>query len=357
MSELMVEEVSHSYGSTRALDRVSFTVGESELVALLGPSGCGKTTLLRMMAGFVPTTQGRILVGDTDISRRPPHRRNLGMVFQNYALFPHMTVAENVAFGLAMRRVPKQDQRTRIEEALRLVRLESLANRYPRQLSGGQQQRVAIARALVIHPEAFLLDEPLSNLDAQLRSSVGHEIRNLQKSLGLTTVFVTHDQTEAIALSDRLIILKDGRVIQAGTAAELYSHPVDTFVAGFLGQANMIPGTVVDGGLFEAQAGARIACDTRNRPRDADSMLCLRPEHILLGDATLPGRENLFEAVVIEATYYGATSDIVLDVPGVSSRISAQSQNTLLFSELPEVGRRLKVQFPMQGVFAVKNAS
>src|SRR5918998_2311126 len=217
MSEVVLTRVGKQYGNVAAVRDFSFTVQQGEFVALLGPSGCGKTTTLRMIAGFIPVTSGRITIGAKDVTHVPPHRRNTGMVFQGYALFPHMTVAQNVAFGLEMRKVPKAEAASRVEEALRLVRLEGYGERYPRQLSGRQQQRVAQARALVVQPEVFLLDEPLSNLDAKLRHDVRIEIRQLQRKLGLTTVFVTHDQEEALTVADRLIVMNKGEIEQIGT--------------------------------------------------------------------------------------------------------------------------------------------
>ncbi len=219
---LILQQLRRTYGATVAVDRVDLVVAEGELVALLGPSGCGKTTTLRMVAGFVAPSAGRVLVGGADVTRAPPYGRDTAMVFQGYALFPHMTVAENVGFGLEMRSVPRADRTSRVREALRLVRLEGLEERRPSQLSGGQQQRVALARALVVNPSVFLLDEPLSNLDARLRAEVRVEIRALQQRLGLTTLFVTHDQEEALTMSDRLVVMDRGRVRQTGTPQELY---------------------------------------------------------------------------------------------------------------------------------------
>ena len=225
MSSLSLQGLRRTYSATVAVDRVDLDMAQGELVALLGPSGCGKTTTLRMVAGFVLPSAGRVLIGGQDVSRAPPYARDTGMVFQGYALFPHMTVADNVGFGLEMRRVGRAERATRIAEALRLVRLDGLAERRPAQLSGGQQQRVALARALVVNPSVFLLDEPLSNLDARLRAEVRVEIRALQQRLGLTTLFVTHDQEEALTMADRLVVMDRGRVRQTGSPEELYERP------------------------------------------------------------------------------------------------------------------------------------
>ena len=221
---------------------MSLDVRRGELVALLGPSGCGKTTTLRMIAGLAAATTGRIVVGGRDVTVEPPYRRDMGLVFQSYALFPHMTVAGNVAFGLEMRKVAKADRERRITEAIGLVRLDGLGERYPRELSGGQQQRVALARALVIQPQILLLDEPLSNLDAKLRDEMRSEIRDIQRRLGITTLFVTHDQGEALAMCDRVAVMNAGRLEQFGTPVEIYEQPANPFVASFVGRTNRFPG-------------------------------------------------------------------------------------------------------------------
>ncbi|MFN3825980.1 MAG: ABC transporter ATP-binding protein [Pseudorhodobacter sp.] len=225
MTEVVLQEVAKHYGNTVAVANMTLRVADGELVALLGPSGCGKTTTLRMIGGFVDTTSGRITVGGRDVTGLPPNRRNMGFVFQNYALFPHMTVAQNVAFGLEMRQVNRTDTARKVREVLARVRLGQLADRLPRQLSGGQQQRVALARALVIEPDVLLLDEPLSNLDASLRQEMKIEIRQLQQSLGLTTVFVTHDQDEAMSTADRMVLMYNGKVEQVGPPDEVYGQP------------------------------------------------------------------------------------------------------------------------------------
>lgn len=327
MTKLTIEHVSRHYGAIRAVDDISLEVRQGELVALLGPSGCGKTTLLRMIAGFVQATQGRILIGDVDVTTRQPHRRNTGMVFQGYALFPHMTVAQNVAFGLEMRKVPAQTMRRRVDEALGLVHMERFAARYPRELSGGQQQRVAVARALVVSPDVFLLDEPLSNLDAKLRQSVGQEIRALQQRLGLTTVFVTHDQDEALVLADRLVVMNEGRVIQSGSGRELYHRPRSRFVAGFLGRTNLIEGRHTGGGTFISTSGMTIR-GADNRIEDMPSgncALCVRPENIVIGDA-VAGLPNRFEAHVQSVTYLGSTSEYGVRVGGDEIIIERQNR-------------------------------
>src|SRR6188508_2973708 len=254
MAKLELIDLSKRYGEQAAVAGVTLDVTDGEFLVLLGPSGCGKTTTLRMIAGLVEPSGGAARIGGTDVTHLPPWRRNTGMVFQSYALFPHMSVADNVAFGLQMRRLGKSEIETRTREALRLVRLEGFAQRLPRQLSGGQQQRVALARALAIRPDVLLLDEPLSNLDAKLREQVRVEIRELQRQLGLTTVMVTHDQEEALTMADRLVVMNEGSVRQVGSQRDLYERPADRFVAGFVGRSTFLGGTV-ENGRFRTEGG------------------------------------------------------------------------------------------------------
>ncbi len=305
MARVTLDHLVKVYGTNRVVDDVSLSVEQGELVALLGPSGCGKTTTLRMIAGFVEATSGRVLIGDEDVTELPPFRRNTGMVFQGYALFPHMTVAGNVAFGLEMRKVGKAETETRVARALELVRLGHLGERYPRQLSGGQQQRVALARALVIEPEVFLLDEPLSNLDAKLRHEVRVEIRQLQQSLGLTTVFVTHDQEEALTLADRLVVMSQGVIQQIGTPTELYERPANAFVADFIGKSNFLKGRLASPGSFVTEGGLEIKVPADGSPA---SLLAIRPEKIALG-APAMGLDNRIQGTVELVTYLGSLTE------------------------------------------------
>src|SRR5215831_18973409 len=260
MARLQLSGLSKTYGDFHAVAGIDLDIAQGELVVLLGPSGCGKTTTLRMIAGFIAPTAGVIRLGGEEITRRPPWKRDTGLVFQSYALFPHLTAAENIAFGLRMRQLPEAKVAPKLADVLRLVRLEGLAGRLPRELSGGQQQRVALARALVIEPLVLLLDEPLSNLDAKLRAEVRVEIRDLQRKLGLTTVMVTHDQEEALTMADRLVVMSHGKVQQIGTQRELYEHPANPFVAGFVGRTNFLPGHVEAPGLFRTESGLGIQC-------------------------------------------------------------------------------------------------
>ena len=314
MARIELESVSKRYGDFHAVRDFSLAIEEGELVVLLGPSGCGKTTTLRMIAGFVPVTSGRIRLGSRDVTGLPPHRRNTGLVFQGYALFPHLTAAENVAFGLEMRKLPEAVVREKVARALRLVRLDELGGRLPRQLSGGQQQRVALARALVIEPDALLLDEPLSNLDAKLREEVRVEIRQLQQTLGLTTVMVTHDQDEALSMADRLVVMSAGAIQQIGTQRDLYERPCNQFVAGFVGRTNFLRGDLVEPGVFRSDGGLTLRFDGRAMPeggaasaRSASSRraLALRPERLLLGGADATGA-NRVTGTIEFASYLGA---------------------------------------------------
>ncbi len=307
MTNLVIDGLRRTYGATVAVDRVDLEVAQGELVALLGPSGCGKTTTLRMVAGFVQPTAGRVLIGGTDVTQAPPYGRDTAMVFQGYALFPHMTVAENVGFGLEMRKIARPERETRITEALRLVRLDGYAERRISQLSGGQQQRVALARALVVNPGVFLLDEPLSNLDARLRAEVRVEIRALQQRLGLTTLFVTHDQEEALTMADRLVVMDRGRVRQIGSPEELYERPADIFVASFLGRCNILSGVLEAPGSF--RAGGLLLPSAGERPR-GPAALAVRPERIDIrpDGGCLPGRLTM-------VTYLGGMTEFHLETP------------------------------------------
>ncbi|WP_191086001.1 ABC transporter ATP-binding protein [Roseococcus microcysteis] len=291
-----VQSVSFGYGATRVLEDVSLTVRKGEFFAFLGPSGSGKTTLLRLIAGFGQPERGRIMIGGRDATRLAPWDRNVGLVFQSYALWPHMTVGENVAFGLEQRRVGRAERDRRVRAALDLVGLAHLIDRRPAQLSGGQQQRVAIARTLAIEPEVLLLDEPLSNLDAGLRAGVRAELVELQRRLGLTTILVTHDQEEANAAADRMAVLNEGRVLQVGAPTELYDHPANRFVAGFLGTANMLEGELAADGFH---AGGLVLPVAEAAP-PGRATLALRPQAI-----TLLREGGALQARVLRAEFLG----------------------------------------------------
>ena len=283
MSFLILDGVSKYYGAFGALIDMSLSVERGEFISLLGPSGCGKTTTLQTLAGFVPVTRGTIWLNGQDITQTPANQRGLGIVFQSYALFPHMTVAQNVAFGLEMRQVPPKQRDERVAAMLDLVHLGPLAQRYPRELSGGQRQRVAIARALVIEPRVLLLDEPLSNLDAKLREEMQFELRRIQRKTGTTTIMVTHDQAEALSISDRVVVMEAGRATQIDAPYRLYEHPQSRFISSFVGKTNLLLARLVIGpGVSEAvlDAGFRVPVDAGSLSDGSAVLICLRPEKL-----------------------------------------------------------------------------
>jgi putative spermidine/putrescine transport system ATP-binding protein len=311
MTHLALCALSKHYTGQLAVDDVTLDVAPGEMVVLLGPSGCGKTTTLRMIGGFVPASGGDILLDDTSIRDWPAHRREMGIVFQSYALFPHLTVARNVAFGLEMRRRPNGEIAARVAEMLDLVKLGQLADRLPRQLSGGQQQRVALARALAIRPRVLLLDEPLSNLDAALRQEVARDIRILQRDGNLTSIMVTHDQEEAMAMADRLVVMKDGRVQQIGTQEDLYERPANPFVARFIGHSNMLRGRIAEGAALLLPGGQRTALAARYA-RTGEATLALRPERLATCAPDAP--EARISGTIELSTYLGATLEHVVAI-------------------------------------------
>lgn len=305
MAKVSIERLKKTFGSAVAVSDFSLDIADGELVAFLGPSGCGKTTTLRMIAGFIEPTEGTIRIGEDDVTHMPVHKRNTGMVFQRYALFPHMTVSQNVLFGLEMHKVPSAERDKRMRAALDMVRMTQFHDRYPRQLSGGQQQRVAIARALAIQPRVFLLDEPLSNLDAKLRVEVRDEIRELQRNLGLTTIFVTHDQEEALAIADRMAIMHDGKVQQIGSPEALYERPTNLFVADFLGKMNFFEGSIAKDGKFFTTTHHEIIINGAN---SHIKKVGVRPERVTLSSE--PNGHNSYSGAVDSAIYLGSIIDV-----------------------------------------------
>ncbi|MBS7707843.1 ABC transporter ATP-binding protein [Chelatococcus asaccharovorans] len=281
MAALELFGLTKRYGDVAAVAEIDLSVDRGAFVSLLGPSGCGKTTTLQMIAGLVEATAGRIELDGTDVTRLAPNRRGLGIVFQAYALFPHMTVARNVAFGLEMRKVPRAEIDRRVSDALGLVKLNQYADRYPRQLSGGQKQRVALARALVIAPPVLLLDEPLSNLDAKLREEMQFELRRIQQTVGTTTIMVTHDQSEALSISDRVIVMESGKITQADTPFSLYEHPRNAFISGFVGKANLLEVELACDGSAHVKG---IAVPSAHGTRMGRHLMCLRPEKVRIND-------------------------------------------------------------------------
>lgn len=340
MAQVQLQHLQKKFGSSVAVADFSLDIADGEFVAFLGPSGCGKTTTLRMIAGFIEPTAGQIFIGDTEVTDIPVHKRGTGMVFQRYALFPHMTVAENISFGLEMHKVSGAQREARIQNVLEMVRMIELRDRYPRQLSGGQQQRVAIARALAIQPKVFLLDEPLSNLDAKLRLEVREEIRALQRNLGLTTIFVTHDQEEALSVADRIAIMHDGKVQQVGTPDEVYESPCNLFVADFLGKMNFFSGqsaadhhfkTATDVALMHASSDAAQA-----------RTLGIRPERMRL--CSEPQQSNALPVRIVNITYLGSMMEAKAELEGSGASIVVHMPNTTERAQV-QVGQSLYACF------------
>jgi putative spermidine/putrescine transport system ATP-binding protein len=312
MTDLELINLSKAFGSSLAVDEANFSLGNGEMLAVLGPSGCGKTTTLRMVAGFIAPTAGTIRLKGQDITALPPNHRNMGMVFQSYALFPHMTVFDNVAFGLRAHHLPKDQIGPRVEEYLALVGLAKLDQRYPKELSGGQQQRVALARVLAIQPQLLLFDEPLSNLDAKLRVQMRSEIRRLQRESGISAMFVTHDQEEAMVIADRIVVMNQGKVEQIGTPSEIYDDPKSRFVADFIGTTNLLPGRL-SSGVFRTQRGLTLACEGQSGFSDTDDVvLLIRPEKISV--AKSDGQTSLI-AKVTKTTNLGSIYEMDVELP------------------------------------------
>lgn len=347
-AHLVLDRLEKRFGDgPAAVQSLSIEVGHGELLGLLGPSGCGKTTTLRMIGGLMPASSGRIIVGGADVTALPPYRRNMGVVFQNYALFPHMTVAENLAFGLEMRRVGRAEREARVRGALDLVRLGSFAGRRPRELSGGQQQRVALARALVIEPSILLLDEPLSNLDANLREEMRTEIRDIQQRLGITTVFVTHDQTEALAACDRIAVMRAGQLEQLGTPFEVYERPASAFVAGFVGRINHVSGVKrPDGGVMLGDAMLR------SPPSSVPAgpvELMIRPHRIGISGSDAPvAGQNIVRGRVRRTTYVGDI--LIVDVQVGPATLSIE-QHTSAVGGIPRPGQDVVLAWNEEDTF------
>ena len=321
---LVLRGLDKHFGDVAAVNGVDLDVRQGEFITLLGPSGSGKTTTLRMIAGFTVQTAGTIEIDGNDVSRIPPHKRDVGMVFQNYALFPHMTSGENIAFPLQMRKLPKAEIKRRVDDALRLVKLDAYASRYPRQMSGGQQQRIALARAVVFEPALLLMDEPLGALDKKLREALQLEIMHISRQLGATVVYVTHDQEEALVMSDRIAIFHDGKIEQLGSGEDLYERPVSLFVADFIGESNILHGR------FEASSGGgwvngdpwrwRVSETAGSRAGLGDgapAALVVRPERlrIIARTGDVPAGVNTIDATVTDVLYLGSTRKFELTLP------------------------------------------
>ena len=312
--EVRLDHIVKAFDTTIAVNNVSLEIKEGELFFLLGPSGCGKTTCLRILAGFYEPDSGKLMFGDREMSRVPPHKRNTGMVFQNYALWPHMTVFENVEYGLSLRKIDKDIRKEKVHEVLEVVQMPEYADRPVNKLSGGQQQRIALARALVVEPDVLLLDEPLSNLDAKLRLEMRQEIKRIHSQAGATAVYVTHDQQEAIHLADRMAIMKEGSIIQVGTPREIYRFPTNPFVASFIGETNFISGKIqsLSNGTAEIETEIGVLHSTtiyHDFVNGEAVTCCIRPESLHLGEPIAEEASNQLSAKVLSATYLGRVEE------------------------------------------------
>ncbi|MBL0124587.1 MAG: ABC transporter ATP-binding protein [Betaproteobacteria bacterium] len=356
---ISVQGLTKRFGKNEVVSNISFDIGEGELFTLLGPSGCGKTTLLRLIAGFYAPDEGEIRFDDRRVNEMPPHERGIGMVFQNYALWPHMTVSDNIAYGLKLQKIEAATIGKRVESVLEKVKLGGLGDRYPGQLSGGQQQRVALARALVLNPKILLLDEPLSNLDAKIRIQVRAEIRKLQKELGITTVYVTHDQEEALTLSDRIAVFNLGKVLQIGPPKELYERPGSRFVADFIGINNLIDGTVQTADPAQRKLTVKTAYgeltalwDERFHAGDR-CVLCIRPENSILNAAlgTTADGNNHINGRIAFAAYLG--NALRYDVELAPGQIFKTDIRDPWHHEQVPLGNAVSVSFPITSTVAI----
>ena len=337
--ELELRGVSKSFDDQAAVDNVTFAIKKGELFSLLGPSGCGKTTTLKMIAGFIFPDFGEIYLNGQNITRSPVHRRGTAMVFQNYALFPHMSVFDNIAFGLKMQKVEKCDIEKRVKDVLTLIQLPGIEKKYPKELSGGMQQRVAIARAIVIHPEVLLLDEPLSNLDAKLREELRLELRELQQQIGITTVFVTHDISEAFSMSDRIAVIQNGRVMQIGSPVEIYEKPQNEFVGSFVGKYNRFPVQVReirdDVAIVSGENGLKIKIKIYGTPLAVGEQVTVmvRPERIRLVDRPSGLSSNVFEARIARSYFLGTQNHYEVSLDDTVLTVETANNGTLFFSK------------------------
>ncbi len=349
MTALVYRGVRKTFGPTVALENLELTLKPGELVSLLGPSGCGKTTALRIAAGFEKADSGSVSVNDTDITHLPAHKRNMGMVFQSYSLFPNLSVADNVEFGLRTRKMHAPQRAQRSKEVLELVQLGQLANRYPHQLSGGQQQRVALARALAVQPEVLLLDEPLSALDAKVRSTLRDEIRRIQTELGMTTLFVTHDQEEALAISDRVGVMSNGRLEQIDTPKAVYRHPSSAFVARFVGSMNELAGKVTSATEVQVGNETLVVPSVGGESPGSSVLVLVRPEDLQFAPgpatstttATTPSAANRLTGTAIASTFQGASTVITVRLDAASKLVAVHLSGS---ERAPSVGDQVTVE-------------
>lgn len=338
-----INQVTKRFGDFTAVSAVDLHIRAGEFITLLGPSGCGKTTLLRMLSGFETPDEGSIRIGGEDVTHLAPYRRNVNQVFQSYALFPHMTVRENIAFGLRMQKVSKAETSKRVDEVISLVALEGFEERRPAQLSGGQRQRVALARAIVPRPSVLLLDEPLSALDAKLRAQMQLELKRLQKHLGMTFVFVTHDQEEALTMSDRIAVFSRGRIEQLGTATEIYHQPATAFVADFIGETNLLPADLVarNGSSVSVriEGGLEFKIEASRWPTGANrALVSVRPEKIHVSKKPIDS-DNVFEATVVEELFQGALDRLLLKTGGGAELTAVVANESALLEAIHEGDR------------------
>lgn len=351
MSYLSLANITKQFGDTVVVDNFNLEIAKGEFVSFLGPSGCGKTTTLRMVAGFENPTSGKILLDGADITDKAPNQRNVGMIFQSYALFPNMTVAQNIGFGLKVRKEADAVVKQRVSEMISLINLEAHANKYPYQLSGGQQQRVSLARALAIRPQVLLLDEPLSALDAKIRVSLRSEIRSIQKSLGITAIFVTHDQEEALSISDRIVVMNAGEMEQVGTPFEIYNFPKTRFVANFVGSLNTADAEVVDTakGLVSVDGVQFTSAEgTKGRNKGDKVKVAIRPERFSF--ATQQHKDNVVDAIIENITFLGSVVRIQIKIGNTSFNMDTFNNP---FLELPKIGSKQQVTCSKEAVLVL----
>jgi putative spermidine/putrescine transport system ATP-binding protein len=348
MSFLTLSHIRKDFSGAVAVEDFNLEAEQGEFISFLGPSGCGKTTTLRMIAGFELPSSGTILLSGQDLTYVPPNKRTVGMVFQSYALFPNMTVADNIGYGMRIAMRPRAEIRQRVQEMLALIHMEGFAGRYPNQLSGGQQQRVALARALAIHPQVLLLDEPLSALDAKIRVELRQEIRRIQQQLGITTIYVTHDQEEALSLSDRVVVMSAGKVEQVGSPIQIYNTPASEFVASFVGQLNLLPVEMVNSEERLVRLDGHTVCVGRvNQPLTGHPRLAVRPEELNPGHAW--GHNNL-SGRVESVHYLGSIVRIQVELSGMSIAMDLFNERNLA---IPRVGEAYDLHFPIDACWLI----
>ncbi len=342
--------VTNKNTQVKAVDNINLTIEPGEFVCLLGPSGCGKTTTLRMLAGFEIPTSGQIFIGDEDVANLTPDKRNTSMVFQNYALFPHMNVYDNIAYGLKLQKLPKSEIKARVEKILKLMKMEDFATRVPSEMSGGQQQRVSLARALIMESGVLLFDEPLSNLDAKLRLHMRDEIRKIQKQVGISSIYVTHDQEEAMGLSDKVVIMKDGTIQQVGSPREIYQKPVSQFVAQFIGRANILDGSILeekDDAFVLDVHGVKYNCEKSGRRKVGDSVkFMIRPESFVIGGGD-------FKAPVTKSVFMGSRHEYEVEIFGKTFEIS---ENNPMKKHTVQVGEELSFSMDADSIHILEEA-